>query len=266
MHGDHNACAMSSDEKSGSQRAINRPRVPAGPLADLKALLYELYLQAGTPTLDEIAAWITADQQATGSPSRDTVARIIGGTRMPPSQADVTTVAAALARAVRWDARDTEQRARDLWVAAKIAAPAGEVMGVTLEEVTDPFALEVHRPIEAEGAAAGLPRYVRREHDGRLAQVVDRAVGGTSVMAVLVAGLPDGILKMPSDESWTCGWRPRWTSPPGCPWLRSPIRSRWKSTGPSSLRPRPPLPPYIPRLDDELLNRVVRWSRIRRSS
>lgn len=50
---------MSSDEKSGPvrrRRAIERPRIPSGRLADLKALLYEFYVQAGTPTLDEIAA------------------------------------------------------------------------------------------------------------------------------------------------------------------------------------------------------------------
>ena len=52
--------AMSGDGKGGGPvrrpRVIERPRVPPGPLADLKALIYELYLQAGTPTLDEIAA------------------------------------------------------------------------------------------------------------------------------------------------------------------------------------------------------------------
>ena len=93
-----------------------------GPLADLKALLYELYLQAGTPTLDEIVKWIVADQEATGSPGRDTVARIIGGTGMPPSQADVTTVATVLARAARWDPQDAARRARDLWVAARMVS------------------------------------------------------------------------------------------------------------------------------------------------
>jgi len=117
--------AMSSDEKRGPvrrRRAIQRPLIPPGPLADLKSLLYELYLEAGTPTLDEIAAWVAADQEAPGSPGRDTVQRIIGGTGVPPSQADVTTVAAVLARAARWDVRDAEQRTRDLWVAARMAS------------------------------------------------------------------------------------------------------------------------------------------------
>jgi hypothetical protein len=117
--------AMSSDEKRGPlrrRRAIKRPQMSPGPLADLKALLYELYLQAGPPTLDEIVKWIVADQEATGSPGRDTVARIIGRTGMPPSQADVTTVATVLARAARWDPQDAARRARDLWVAARMAS------------------------------------------------------------------------------------------------------------------------------------------------
>jgi hypothetical protein len=40
---------MSSDEKARSQRAVTRPRLPPGPLADLKALIYEVYTRAGTP-------------------------------------------------------------------------------------------------------------------------------------------------------------------------------------------------------------------------
>jgi hypothetical protein len=34
-------------------KAIERPYLPPGPLDELKALLHELYLQAGAPALDE---------------------------------------------------------------------------------------------------------------------------------------------------------------------------------------------------------------------
>jgi hypothetical protein len=71
--------AMSSDEKSGSQRAIKRPRVPPGPLADLKALLYQLYLEAGTPRLDQIEKWAALAGQA-GMPGRD---RLPGSSAAP---------------------------------------------------------------------------------------------------------------------------------------------------------------------------------------
>ena len=164
-----------------------------GPLADLKALLYQLYLQAGTPTLDQIASWIAEDKHGNlaGAPARDTIARIIGDAGMPPSQADVRTVATVLARAARWDPDDAAGRARDLWVTAQMT-PA---VGVPLAEVTNPFSLEVHRPVELEGASLGLPPlppYVRRVHDGRLDEVAARAAGGESVMAVLVAGSSAG--------------------------------------------------------------------------
>ncbi|WP_147269111.1 helix-turn-helix domain-containing protein [Sphaerisporangium album] len=68
--------------------------------------------------------------------------------------------------------------------------------GRPLEQVSDPLALEVHRPIEATRPDAGtlsvLPPYVRRAHDQRLAEVVDRAAGGCSAMAVLVGGSSTG--------------------------------------------------------------------------
>ncbi|MFD1938722.1 hypothetical protein ACFSKW_45400 [Nonomuraea mangrovi] len=77
------------------------------------------------------------------------------------------------------------------------AAPAGHSgtgVGQLLSEVSDPFALEVHRPITLEdaGELPSLPPYVRRAHDDRLAAVVARAASGRSAMAVLVAGSSAG--------------------------------------------------------------------------
>jgi uncharacterized protein YidB (DUF937 family) len=71
-------------------------------------------------------------------------------------------------------------------------APAA---GWPLEEVTDPFALEVHRPVQPEDAPPGLPvlpPYVPREHDEVLGQVVRAAAGGRSGIAVLVGGSSTG--------------------------------------------------------------------------
>src|SRR5208282_3589800 len=130
--------AMSGDgtcSEGRRPRAIGRPWVPPGPLADLKALLYELYLEAGTPTLDQVAAWIAEDKELAGAPGRDTIARIIGDPGLPPSQADAVAVATVLARAARWDRQDAAGRARDLWIAPRMAPAAG----VPLAEVTDPF-------------------------------------------------------------------------------------------------------------------------------
>lgn len=61
---------------------------------------------------------------------------------------------------------------------------------------TDPFALEVHKAIEAESALAGalpdLPTYISRAHDARLRAVVREAVDGLSRVVVLVGGSSTG--------------------------------------------------------------------------
>ena len=73
------------------------------------------------------------------------------------------------------------------------AGPAGA--GRPLAEVTDPFALEVHRPVMPEDPQpdlSALPTYVPREHDQLLAEVVQAAAGGRSGIAVLVGGSSTG--------------------------------------------------------------------------
>jgi uncharacterized protein YidB (DUF937 family) len=67
--------------------------------------------------------------------------------------------------------------------------------GRSLTEMSDPFALEVHRPVQPEGSGSELPAlpfYVRRDHDGQLAEVVLAAAGGSSGIAVLVGGSSTG--------------------------------------------------------------------------
>jgi len=69
------------------------------------------------------------------------------------------------------------------------------VAGRPLAEVTDPFVLEVHRPVQPEDAPPGLPvlpPYVPREHDEVLGQVVRAAADGRSRIAVLVGGSSTG--------------------------------------------------------------------------
>ena len=70
-------------------------------------------------------------------------------------------------------------------------------VGQLITELTDPFALEVHRPIEITppGESVRLPQlplYVSREHDVRLAQAVTRAANGHSAICVLVGGSSTG--------------------------------------------------------------------------
>jgi hypothetical protein len=139
--------------------------VPPGPLADLKALVYQLYLEAGTPKLDQIENWAALAAQD-AMPGRDKVARIIGGATMPPSQADLVTVVIVLARAARWDLDDAVRRARDLWVAAGMDSARTPAGGIPVSQV-DPRRLGVHAAISMPGVPDEvLPEYVLRDADG----------------------------------------------------------------------------------------------------
>ena len=67
--------------------------------------------------------------------------------------------------------------------------------GRPVHELTDPFAFEVHRAIDAPGASASLPllpAYVERDHDRRLRAVVKQASAGRSTASVLVGGSSTG--------------------------------------------------------------------------
>ncbi|MFF7249822.1 tetratricopeptide repeat protein [Embleya sp. NPDC008237] len=67
----------------------------------------------------------------------------------------------------------------------------GDFVGRPVREFTDPFALEVHRAIDApEHTRARLPLlpvYVPRDHDRVLRNAVERAAAGQSTMVTLVA-------------------------------------------------------------------------------
>ena len=109
-------------------------------------------------------------------------------------------------------------------------------MGRPLKEVTDPFDLEVHRPVQPEDAPPGLPvlpPYVPREHDEALGQVVRAAADGRSGIAVLVSGSSTGKTRAcwealaplrDRDPPWRCGTRS--TRPP--PMRRWPS---WRASG-----------------------------------
>ena len=78
---------------------------------------------------------------------------------------------------------------------ARAGPVRGAMAGRPVEEVTDPFAVEVHRPMQLEEPAFGmpvLPAYVPREHDVELARVVRAAIEGSSGIAVLVGGSSTG--------------------------------------------------------------------------
>ena len=124
-----------------------------------------------------------------------------------PARFDDTVLPGLLDDVVAVDLRrHAPERFADL-VAAKLASladtspggprvPAGPPpAGRLLEEVSDPFALEVHRPVQPEGAVPelpDLPAYVPREHDTELGRVIRAAAAGRSGIAVLVGGSSTG--------------------------------------------------------------------------
>ncbi|WP_435611221.1 hypothetical protein [Streptomyces sp. C10-9-1] len=167
-------------------------------LRELKELLYEVYLAAGAPSLDEITGAIAADDDGLdGSPSRDTVHRIVSDGERSGQQADVVAVASVLARRAVWDVPDLVGRVRELWVRARMARGAGRPVGDfrgNVRLVLD-GGLGVHPVLDTDGARdrfGVLPAYVPRAHDARLKAVVDAAVAGRSGIAVLVGGSSTG--------------------------------------------------------------------------
>ena len=67
--------------------------------------------------------------------------------------------------------------------------------GYLLAQVSDPFALEVHQPVQPDSALQNLPMlppYVPREHDTELERAVQAAAEGSSKIAVLVGGSSTG--------------------------------------------------------------------------
>jgi hypothetical protein len=92
--------AMSTDENRPQirrRRRIVRADLPAGPARDLRDVLYDLHLRAGTPTLDAIADRIRDDETLPGVPGRDTISRIISGRDRPASLEDAVSIAITLA-------------------------------------------------------------------------------------------------------------------------------------------------------------------------
>ena len=128
-----------------------------------------------------------------------------------PARFDDTPLPGLLSDMVAVDLRSRTPEQFAAMIAAKLAAlgivgedgspgenagaPMRSAVGVSLTDVTDPFALEVHRPVQPEDAPPGLPDlppYVPREHDEVLGQVVRAAAGGRSGIAVLVGGSSTG--------------------------------------------------------------------------
>ncbi|MFD8101086.1 hypothetical protein ACFV24_16220, partial [Nocardia fluminea] len=149
---------------------------------DLQRALGELYARAHI-------SYVKLTEQSGVTASGNTIHGWVHGTTFP-QWANLSPVLRA------WDIADDELGA---WKDAhkRADADARSRPGLPLDEVRDPFALEVHEPITATDFGVGaagevLPPYVRRAHDDRLAEVVDDALAGNSGIAALLGDSSTG--------------------------------------------------------------------------
>ncbi|MGW2974112.1 SEL1-like repeat protein [Streptomyces mirabilis] len=146
----------------------------------MKTLIYEAYVAAGAPTLDEMATAVADDETLTGSPSRDTINRLIGDSTVPAKQADVVALFTVLTRMSGADGAQGGQQAAALWTQVQLS----ERLGRPVKDL-DPYDLEVHHAITMDGVT-GLPAYVERAHDAELHRTVAESAMGQSRLAMLV--------------------------------------------------------------------------------
>ncbi len=95
-----------------------------------------------------------------------------------------------------------------------VAEEEATAVGWLIDDLADPFALEVHEPIEVaiRPGTAGLPilpPYIPRKHDSRVADLVARAGDGDSSIAVLVGGSSTGKTRAcwEAVQALPTGWR-----------------------------------------------------------
>lgn len=154
-----------------------RPRARAwvrpGPVQEFKDGLYQLYLGAGVPSLDDIAAGVLLDEALAAAPGRDRVNRMLWSPELGLQQ-DAVAVAGILAAMAGLDPAAAAENARELWVKAAAVRPYGCAVGEA-----DPLALGVRETFVLPSGGRTLPAlvpYVRRQHDQAIEAVVGRAV------------------------------------------------------------------------------------------
>ena len=185
-------CFYDEDEQVrlwGTHLAEELPRIYAEESAAVVVFISADYAGPGWTRLERRAALARAVAEA--------------GVYVLPARFDDSKLPGLLPDVVTVDLRRYTPEQFAGLVAEKVAGLAGgpragagpAAVGRPLAEVSDPFALEVHRPVQPEDASAGLPElptYVPRGHDQLLAQVVRAATGGRSGVAVLVGGSSTG--------------------------------------------------------------------------
>jgi hypothetical protein len=157
--------------------------------------------RAGGVKADTVKAWLAKGQFPQDPDSLVAVVRAVGAMASAKGIVPIGRQVIALDEGQWREAHREEARRRagDVSVGARrgqaARALAGSAAGRPLGEVTDPFGLEVHRPLVLDDLQSGLhalTAYVAREHDRELAEVVEAAAAGISGIAVLVGGSSTG--------------------------------------------------------------------------
>ena len=174
--------------RRSSSRPASAPHLPVGgPLRDLKQLMYRLYVEAGSPPYEVIAAWMASRAVRLG---KTAIGRYLTEPALPPDQSATIALAAVLAARGPREANDVCGEVRRLWVDAHDWVP----LGTPIEELEDPFRFEVHRAIQVPGqySLPVLPPYLERNHDTELRSRIARAAEGQSLIVVLVGSSSTG--------------------------------------------------------------------------
>ncbi len=189
-------CFYDEDEQVrlwGTHLADELPRIYAEESAAVVVFITADYAGASWTRLERLAAFSRAVAEA--------------GVYVLPARFDDSQLPGLLPDVVTVDLRRYTPEQFAGLVEEKLAGLAGSppggprtgtgpaAAGRLLAEVSDPFALEVHRPVMPEDAPPGLPElpaYVPRKHDQVLGEVVRAAAEGRSGIAVLVGGSSTG--------------------------------------------------------------------------
>ena len=173
----------------------------AGPLAGYPSDRELARIADVSPTT--VGSWLRGkqfpqDEGKIAAVVRAIAARAAVGSVPVPSTADGTPLLDEAAIRILYRAEAKRRAEADS--ASVLSAQARAILdrqrpGRLLAEISDPFDLEVHRPVlleEQPEDLPSLPRYVSRAHDAELARGTREAIEGRSSVLVLVGGSSTG--------------------------------------------------------------------------
>ncbi|MFD3542490.1 hypothetical protein ACFWUQ_23780 [Streptomyces sp. NPDC058662] len=164
---------------------------------DLASALQALYAEAGSPTLRSLARKIS-EGRGTASASPSSISDWMHAKAVPSRKMDLAALVAVLTSSTHRSLTREPARFEELRKAAILKTRSRQAdaesskrpwLGRPVESYNDPLTLEVHRPIQMDGAPSGLPRYIERAHDFQLRTALK---GDGSNLLILAGGSSTG--------------------------------------------------------------------------